>query len=304
MAKDLHELPKLRDSISYVYLERAIIEQENASIIAIREGGRIPIPIAATTCLLLGPGTSITHAAIRAAAENGCMVEWCGDRVERFYAAGLGETRNSANLLRQAKLCMDSELHLAVVRKMYDIRFPKINTEQLTLEQIRGLEGIRVKESYKLESKRTGVKWTGRQYKLVEWEGADDINRALSQANAILYSICQGAIISLGYSPGLGFIHTGKMMSFVYDIADLYKTETTIPAAFEAVRDNTGDLEAKVRLYIRQKISRANVLKRIAVDISRIFSISVDEQSNGFEIGYLWNSDGEVPGGINYYKEI
>ena len=79
MPKDLHELPKLRDSISYLYFEHAVIEQEDASIVVIQENGRIPVPISSVTCLLLGPGTRVTHAAIKAMAENGCMVIWCGE---------------------------------------------------------------------------------------------------------------------------------------------------------------------------------------------------------------------------------
>lgn len=124
MPKDLHELPKLRDSISYLYFEHAVIEQENSSIVVIQESGRIPVPISAVTCILLGPGTKVTHAAIKAMAENGCMVVWCGENVGRFYASGMGETRSAANLLLQARLCMDEAAHMTVVRRMYEIRFP------------------------------------------------------------------------------------------------------------------------------------------------------------------------------------
>lgn len=114
--KNLQELPKLSDSISYLYIEHAIIEQDNTAIVAIQKDGRIPIPIASMTCLLLGPGTSVTHAAIRAICENGCMAIWCGEGATRFYAAGTGETRSAQNLLHQAKVCMDEEMHMAAVR--------------------------------------------------------------------------------------------------------------------------------------------------------------------------------------------
>ena len=124
MPKDLHELPKLRDSISYLYFEHAVIEQENSSIVVIQESGRIPVPISAVTCILLGPCTKVTHAAIKAMAENGCMVVWCGENAGRFYASGMGETRSAANLLLQARLCMDEAAHMTVVRRMYEIRFP------------------------------------------------------------------------------------------------------------------------------------------------------------------------------------
>lgn len=301
MPKDLHELPKLRDSISYLYIEHAAIEQNNASIVIIQKDGTIPVPISSLTCLLLGPGTNITHAAVRAVAENGCMLIWCGEEIGRFYASGMGETRSSDHLLLQAKLCMDPEAHLSVVRRMYELRFPSVPTANLTLQQIRGLEGVRVKQTYRVESKRTGVKWLARNYRQTDWDAADDINRALSAANAILYSVCQAAIVSLGYSPGLGFVHTGKMLSFVYDIADLYKTETTIPAAFEAVRDQKGDLDKRIRLYTRQKIAKAGILKRVAEDIAWVFQIPLrEEHQNRTETGELWDDNGVLPGGINY----
>lgn len=304
MPKDLHELPKLRDSISYLYIEHAIIEQNDSSIVAIREDGRIPIPVSSVTCLLLGPGTRVTHAAIKAATDNGCMIIWCGEKLGRFYASGMGETRSSANLLLQARLCLDDKLHMAVVRRMYEIRFPAIPTADLSLQQIRGMEGIRVKQTYKTESKRTGVKWSARSYKQTDWDSADDINRALSSANAILYSICHAAIVSLGFSPAFGFVHTGKMLSFVYDIADLYKTETSIPAAFEAVKENGSDLDQRVRQYMRQKVARADILGRVAKDIAWLFDVQLDsEQENSSHVGELWDENGMAKGGKNYAGE-
>ena len=304
MPKDLHELPKLRDSISYLYMEHAKIEQEDSSIVAIREDGRIPIPVSSVTCLLLGPGTRVTHAAIKAAADNGCMIIWCGERMSRFYASGMGETRSAANLLLQAKCCLNEDLHMVVVKRMYEIRFPSMPTKDLTLQQIRGLEGIRVKQTYRIESKRTGVKWSSRQYKQTGWDNSDDINRALSSANAILYSVCHAAITSLGFSPGLGFIHTGKMMSFVYDIADLYKTETSIPAAFEAVRDGKENLDQLIRKNMHYKIARANILRRVADDLARIFNFPLsEEQHNETSAGKLWDKDRIVDGGKNYSEE-
>ena len=203
MPKDFQRLPKLRDSLSFLYIERAIIEQDNLSIRAIRADGTVPIPIAAMTVLMLGPGVSITHAAIKAICDNGCTVIWCGETASRFYAVGMGETRSADNLLHQAKLCMDEEFHMQVVRKMYERRFPDMNCSNLSLSQIRGMEGIRVREAYRLFAKQYGVPWTKRDYKTTSWEDANPINRALSIANNVLYGICQGAIVSMGYSAGL-----------------------------------------------------------------------------------------------------
>ena len=273
MPKDLHSLPKVRDSISFLYLEKTVIEQDSLSIVSIQGGSRIPIPVAAMTVLMLGPGVSITHAAVKTISDCGCMVVWCGENASKFYAYGQGETRSAENLLHQAKACMDPELHMQVVYRMYARRFPDMDTSGMTLQQVRGLEGIRVREAYKLASKSTGVKWSKRNYKSDNWDDADPINRALSYANTLLYSVCQAAIMSLGYSTGLGFIHTGKMLSFVYDIADLYKAVTSIPAAFEAASVSGANLEHQVRRCFRSKLHSQKVMQRIADDIAYVLGI-------------------------------
>lgn len=299
--KDLQELPKLRDSISWIYLEHSIIEQDALSIVAISKDGRIPIPVAATTCLLLGPGTSITHGAMRTITENGCMVIWCGERATRFYGAGMGETRSSKNLLLQAQCCTDPDKHMQVVRRMYTLRFPGMDTTDMSLRQVRGMEGIRVRKTYELFSKKYGVKWKKRTYKTEDWEASDPINRALSEANAMLYGLCHAAITTMGFSPGLGFIHTGKMLSFVYDIADLYKTETTIPAAFEAISKG-GDVHKEIRILCRRYFSAMRLLERIPHDLAELFR-GIEEKENSVAVGNLWDEDETVVGGINYGTE-
>lgn len=297
------ELPKLRDSISYLYIEHAVIERDENAIVAISKEGKTPIPVSGVTCLLLGPGTNVTHAAIRVMAECGCMVIWCGEGVGRFYASGLGETRSAANVLAQAKACMDDALHMAAVREMYAIRFPGVDTSRMTLQQVRGMEGIRVKKAYALAAKAAGVQWKKRTYKRDEWDAADPVNRALSVANSLLYGVCHAAIVSLGFSPALGFIHTGKQLSFVYDIADLYKTETTIPAAFEVAgrKDHIESFDREVRLICRKYFHKTRLLSRIPEDISRIMNAVPEEHTNDLGAGNLWdNEKGSVDGGYSF----
>jgi len=302
MPKDLHQLPKLRDSLSFLYVERAIVEQDDLSIKVIRADGQIPVPIAATTVLMLGPGVSITHAAIKAICDNGCSVVWCGQAASRFYAIGMGETHSAENLLIQAKACMDEKLHMEVVRRMYLRRFPDMDCTGMTLQQIRGLEGIRVREAYRQFAKQYGVPWRGRDYKSTDWNDTDPINRALSTANNVLYSVCQAAIVSLGYSTGLGFIHTGKMLSFVYDIADLYKAQCTIPAAFSVVGDGYADLEGEVRSACRKFIKAHRIMKRIPEDIAWVLNAGTEkEQLPSLAIGDLWDENGNtIAGGMNH----
>lgn len=304
---NLQELPKLRDSISYVYFEHAVIERDENAIVAIKKEGRIPIPVSGITCLLLGPGTNVTHAAVRIMAEHGCMVIWCGEGVGRFYASGIGETRSSTNMLMQAKACMDEQMHMAVVREMYAMRFPGIHTKGLSLQQIRGMEGIRVKKAYALEAKKAGIQWKRRTYKRDEWAAADPVNRALSIGNSLLYGVCHAAIVSLGFSPALGFVHTGKQLSFVYDIADLYKTETTIPAAFEVVKakENIESFDRDIRIACRKYFHQIRLLSRIPDDIGKIFGAALEEGKNDTGAGLLWDDkDLTVDGGYSFADSL
>jgi CRISP-associated protein Cas1 len=307
--KDLHILPKVRDSWSYLYAEHCVIEQDDKAIALFDDQGKTPVPCAALSLLMLGPGTKITHAAIRTLAESGCLVAWTGEQAVRFYAQGMGETRSSANLLRQALLHADVVQRIKVVRRMYELRFPDPLDPGLTLQQIRGKEGIRVRETYARWSRETGVKWDGRTYKQSDWKHATPINRALSAANSCLYGVAHAAIIAAGYSPALGFVHTGKMLSFVYDIADLYKAGITIPAAFRCTAAGENKLESRVRHICRDLIREQRMLVRIVEDLEKVFDVSgigVDpeaEQLDRFDAlpGGLWDpSEGQVDGGINY----
>jgi CRISPR-associated protein Cas1 len=257
---------------------------------------------------MLGPGTSITHAAVRVLAESGCLVVWTGEEGVRLYAQGLGDTRSSRHLLHQAQLWAGPATRLEVVTRMYRMRFSEPLEPGLTLQQIRGKEGIRVREAYAQASRDTGVPWEGRSYRRDRWTASDPINRALSAANSCLYGICHAAILSAGYSPALGFIHTGKMLSFVYDIADLYKADVSVPTAFSAVADGNHNLESRVRRACRDSFHAQRLLQRIVPDIQFALGLRVDrveEPSHDFDIdqalpGGLWDPElGEVEGGTN-----
>jgi len=302
---NLRMLPKVRDSWSYVYAERCRVDQEDKAIALHDQTGKTPVPCSALTLLMLGPGTTITHAAIRSLADNGCTVLWVGESGVRLYAQGLGETRSAQRLLHQARLCSNPVLRLKVVRKMYEARFPETLDPALTLQQIRGKEGIRVRESYARASRETGVEWNGRSYQRDDWKSADPVNRALSAANSCLYGICHAAIISAGYAPGLGFIHTGKQLSFVYDIADLYKVDITIPAAFRAAKDGDDGLEGRVRRFCRDYFKEQRLLARIVEDIDRVLDVGPLPTNSAFDAdaaapGELWDPEvGGVAGGVN-----
>jgi CRISPR-associated protein Cas1 len=275
--QDLHELPKLRDSLSYLYVEHAILDKKQQAIEYIRKDGRTLIPTANLSVLMLGPGTSITHAAINILASNGCTILWTGEDATRFYAQGLGETRKAMRLLGQAELVSNAHKRLQVVTNMYRYRFDYELPTNLSLPQIRGKEGVRVRQIYKQASEKYGVEWNGRKYNRGSWGSTDPINRALSAANALLNGICHAAIVSGGYSPGLGFIHTGKQLSFVYDIADLYKADLTIPVAFATVAKSNDKIESRVRAACRHTFKEAKLLQRILPDIDTLLNIPLTD---------------------------
>lgn len=272
--RDLHELPKLRDGLSYLYLEHGRIEQAHLAVEFINRDGRVSIPVASLAVLLLGPGTVITHEAIKTLADNGCLVNWVGEQGVRFYAQGVGETRKGYKLIRQAQLVSDPKLRLRVVRRMYEARFQEEIAPDCTLEQIRGMEGARVRRAYTEAARRYHVLWFGRNFDRGNWGHADPINRALSSANACLNSICHAALVSAGYSPGLGFIHTGKQLSFVYDIADLYKTQLTVPLAFRLTAESPLKIESRIRFACRDLFQRTQLLGRIVDDVERLLNLS------------------------------
>jgi len=271
--RDMQVLPRLSDSISFLYLEQVVVHRNQNTIEAIDSEGRIPIPVASLSVLMLGPGVSISHAAINILAKNGCSVVWVGEDMTRFYAGGMGETYKAYKVMRQAELVSDAQKRKRVVVAMYQKRFTDRLDEKLSLPQIRGLEGARVRKCYKEWSEATGVHWQGRNYDFNEW-GGDPINRALSTANAVLNAVCTAVIVSAGYSTALGFIHQGRQFSFVYDIADLYKTELTIPVAFQTVGEASVQVEKRVRAAVREKIRETKLLSRILPDIDELLGVS------------------------------
>lgn len=311
--QDLHVLPKFSDGWSYLYVEHCCIDQEARAIAVHDETGKVPIPCANLALLMLGPGVSITHAAISVLADHGCLVAWCGEEGVRFYAVGMGKTRSAANFLHQARMWAHTEFHMQVIRRLYQLRFSEKLGPELSLRQIRGREGVRVREAYARASRETGVAWSGRSYRRDRWSSADPVNRALSAANSCLYGICHAAIVSAGFSPTLGFIHTGKMLSFVYDIADLYKTEITIPVAFRVASEEMNALERRVRMTCRDQFSAMRILERIIPDIQTTLMLPRRGRPNkdkpfdqdAAAPGSLWDPvEGEVEGGRIYSFEV
>lgn len=305
--RNLRLLPKFRDGLSFLFIEHGRIEREDSSIAWYGPDGAVAVPAANLGTLMLGPGTSITHAAMVALADNGVTTAWVGEAGVRYYAGGLGESHHSRNIERQAKAWADDEQRLQIVRRLYTFRFPEQLEPGLTLKQIRGKEGARVRDGYARAAKAAGVRWRGRNYARDDWAEQDQLNRALSAGNACLYGVCHAAITSLGFSTALGFLHTGKQLSFVYDIADLYKTEIVVPLAFAAAASSEVHLERRVRHMLRDKFRESRLLDRIVKDLHRLFDLDADfidpfaEDENA--PGEIWEEEYTVPGGTAYGRD-
>jgi len=274
--RTLHELPRFRDRWSYLYLEMGRLDVDADSLAFHQDNKVTPVPIDQLAVVMLGPGSTVTHAAIKSLSRNNCLLAWTGQDGIRLYAASTGGTYSARRTLRQAQLVSNEESRLRVAWRMYRFRFDEQIPEEVTLQQIRGMEGLRVRNTYSRASQEYGIEWKGRNYKQNDWNSADPINRALSSANACLYGLCHAAILSAGYSSALGFIHTGKMLSFVYDVADLYKTVLTVPIAFRITAEMPAELERAVRMECRKAFYEFKLMERIMPDIAEVLDAGND----------------------------
>lgn len=263
MLPDLSPIP-IKERNSILFVERCHVDVRDGAFVMIdKEGVRTHIPVGGTACLLLEPGVRLSHRAAALAAKVGTLLVWVGEGDVRLYSAGQPGGARSDKLLYQAKLALDENLRLKVVRKMYELRFGEAPPSRRSVEQLRGIEGARVKKTYELLAKRYGVTWKGRKYDQNEWESADIPNRCLSAATACLYGVTEAAVLAAGYAPAIGFIHTGKPLSFVYDIADIPKFDTVVPVAFKVAAKNPRNPEREVRHGCRDAFRESKLLDRL-----------------------------------------
>ena len=296
----LGQLARVTDRVSFLYLERTIIHRDGNAITATDTNGSTFIPGASLAALLLGPGTSITHQAVSLLADNGVSVIWVGESGVRYYAHGRALSSNTNLLLRQAQIVANPQARTKAARRLHARRFPDIDTTELTIKQMLGQEGHRVKESYRTHAQRTGVAWTGRNYDSSNWEANDVINEALSAANAALYGAVHAAIVAVGCTPGLGIIHTGTEKALVYDLADQYKSSITIPIAFDITRDRHPEPSRAARTLVRDQIFATKVLERTVADLKYALDWDADESETAPGISSIWDEHGTTTGGVNH----
>jgi CRISP-associated protein Cas1 len=268
----LKPLP-IKDRVSVLYIEKGNLDVLDGTFVVVDKTGiRTHLPIGGVACLMLEPGTRVSHASVVLAARVGCLLVWIGEAGVRMYAAGQPGGARADRLLYQAKLALDDTARLKVVRKMYAIRFQEEPPERRSVDQLRGIEGARVRKMYEILARQHGVEWKRRNYDHTEWESGDVPNRCLSSATSCLYGICEAAILAAGYAPAVGFIHTGKPQSFVYDVADIFKFETVVPVAFRVASKHPRNPEREVRLACRDAFRQSKLLQRIIPTIEQVLS--------------------------------
>ena len=264
----------IKDRNSMIFVGMGRIDVKDGAFVVIDEvnGERMHIPVGSVVCIILEPGTRVSHAAVKLAAQVGTLLIWVGEAGVRLYAAGQPGGARSDKLLYQAKLALDENLRLKVVRKMFELRFGETAPERRSVDQLRGIEGARVRKTYELLAKQYGVEWRGRRYDPKDWEKGDVVNQCISAATSCLYGVTEAAILAAGYAPAIGFIHSGKPLSFVYDMADIIKFESVVPEAFKIASKHPRSPDREVRIACRNIFRETKLLNRLIPLIEEVLS--------------------------------
>ncbi|WP_319772220.1 type I-E CRISPR-associated endonuclease Cas1e [Breoghania sp.] len=259
----------LKERATIIFVEKGQLDViDGAFVLVDANGVRMHIPVGGLAAIMLEPGTRTSHAAVALAARAGTLLIWVGEAGVRLYASGQPGGARSDRLLWQCRLALDPDARLRIVRRMFQMRFGETAPERRSVDQLRGIEGARVRTIYDGLAKQFGVTWKRRKYDPGDWDVSDVPNRCLSAATSCLYGLTEAAVLAAGYAPAIGFLHTGKPLSFVYDIADIFKFETVVPEAFRiaglhAKGRLSGHPDREVRIACRDAFRRTNLLSRL-----------------------------------------
>ena len=302
---DLHALPAVRDRMTFLYVERCLVSRQDGAVSITDSRGTAYVPAVSLGVLMLGPGTNISHRAVELLGDSGSSIVWVGEHGVRYYAHGRPLTHSSRLIAAQAELVSNTRKRLAVARTMYGMRFPGEDVSRYTMQQLRGREGARIRTLYRKLSKQYAVPWEGREYNPDNFLDASPVNQALSAAHVCLYGVVHSIIVALGCSPALGFVHDGHERSFVYDIADLYKAELTIPIAFSVASNPPEDIGAETRRRTRDAFLDGKIMQRCARDIRMLLLGDLDEGNElDIDMMFLWDDKHpSVDFGVSYGRE-
>jgi len=269
----LETLTPVKDRWTPIYLEHGRLEVDDSSIKWIGADGMVyRLPVATISAVMLGPGTTATHAAIKACADSNTPVCWVGEEGMRFYAFGIMPNHDNSMPRKHAAAWADKKKRTEIARLMFQKRFPGVDVQVYSITELRGMEGLRIRAKYAELGQQYGVTWKGRNYDKSKWNLADNINRALSAANASLYALCAAVVCSLGYIPSLGIVHEAGTLPFIYDVADLYKEITSYPAAFQAISQKPDDTGELTRTLLKTRVEQEQLLQKIPKDLEELFA--------------------------------
>lgn len=271
--KDFENLvPMIKDRWCPIFLEHGRLEVDNYSTKFITsDGNTIHIPNAMVSCIVLGPGTTITHAAISVCSKTNTPVIWCGEEGLFFYAFGVNVNERCKTTIRQVEMYSNKELNLLVCQRMFKIRFPEVDISDLSIDSMRGMEGNRVRNSYKELSEKYNIPWVCRNTNGFIGIDVDDLNLSLNILNYYLYSLCLTVCISMGYIPSLGFFHSDGKVPFIYDMADLYKKELTFDVAFSTYVDAKKYNKDLLIKNFTEKVTKFKLLEKLPKHLNEIF---------------------------------
>lgn len=269
------------DRHGLIYLERGALSVEDGCLRFIASGsdllvaGDYRIPHQAISAVLLGPGSTVSHDALRLMARHGTALCAVGEDGVRLYTAPPLLPDSSALARVQARAWGDSKgERMAVARRMYAWRLGEVLPHR-DIAVLRGIEGARMKETYRVVAERIGIKWNGRHYDRGDPLAADLPNQALNHAASAVEAAAAIAVTATASIPQLGFIHEDSGQSFVLDIADLFRDSLTVPCAFRAAlaaQKRGGDsIERLTRRSVGERLRRDSVIPAMIDRIKALF---------------------------------
>lgn len=277
------------DRHGVLYLDRGNLSINDGCLCFASGGGVLAagdyqLPHQTLSALLIGPGTTVTHDVLRVLARHGTTLVAVGTEGTRIYTApALGPDRSDV-ARAQARLWADDKSRLATARKMYARRLGEILPHK-DIAVLRGIEGARVKESYKLLAQSFGLAWKGRRYNREQPDEADAANQAINHAASAVQAAAGIAVAALSALPQLGFIHEDSDQSFVLDVADLYRESITLRVAFHvAKRVGQGEdqpIDRMVRQTAAREFRRQQLIATMIDDIKSLLGIDRHEPDSG-----------------------
>lgn len=253
---DIHRPTRvpIRSRISFIVLEKGTLHAASFTLELVRETGAVVIPAGMTTVLLLEPGVTVTHAAVKLCADQGTRLIWVGEAGVHVYSAGLQRGTAGDRILNQALQRARPRRRLAAARRIYECMFQETPPHASSIEAMRGFEGAKVRAWYAQFAADHGVDWQSRE------TAPQALRDALGYATSALYGVTEAVILALGYSPSIGFIHSGDPRSLVFDVADTVKFRTVVPTAFSVFAEDTADVRARVRRACRDMFRQTKLI--------------------------------------------